>query len=703
MSNSDAKKKKQDNEPEISGETVEGTEPVNVEASGAPDFSSGVSLESVQEAAIYYGLAYAGYIVLLLVLAGLSFAAWRTSKENAETGENNPTIFKKLSASLSFVTKEDTRPLVEKLPWTKPKYVFLAAIPVIAVLAWPLNWNIPIAVIVIVLCSISWKRYGDVQLAREHALNQLFEIARERLRYKGSADRVKDQYIQISEWKDMVIPSSVIIMYPSSSPVSKDEFRYDFEMHLTSQAIAGVVWDFEWEYANNRVIITAQPPLPTMAYLPFPTVGEFEWNTLPLGVGVNGEPLVWSVSGGTSIPHSVIAGKSGSGKSVLQRNILIHALQQPEWNVILIDPKRVELSMYKDADAVVKYAVSEETMNEALEFALEEMSNRYTIMEREGVAFYRKLENPPNALMVMIDEAASLLLETGDRDIDTLKKRNKVIVGRLAREGRAAGVHLVLATQRPDAKWLGGDTRETIEGRGAMGNMSSSASLMILNNVMATRTPGVKGRGIWFDGNDYNPMQSYFFEDSDVALAIPYCNGLRDGSIDPVELRNQLYPDSEGGKPDSDGFGRGGGGGVFQRLGAWFGAQAEKSRNAADEEGDDSDEGSSFNYKEWIAAKKSKKGSAEPEIDYVMPVEEVFSRPERPERGYRGGPPDSASAEDIDSFYEQLLDSSSGEVDVEGPAEPEQESSPMVAGGNLSDTDIASLDRLLREMKEDGP
>jgi|FLOH01.1.fsa_nt_gi hypothetical protein len=687
-------KKEAKNEPTELSAAIDDT-------TGAPilDFSNGIDTGNIQEFATYYAIHYAGYLVLAVILAGLAFAAYRTSKNNAETGDSERTIFSKIGEAISFEFKEDARPIIENQPWTRPKYVMLAVIPIIAGFVWPLNWNIPIAIIVIMLCSISLKRHSDIQLAREHALNQIFEIARERLKYKGSADLVKDQYIQITEWRDMVMPSKVTIMYPSSSPVSKDEFRHEFEMHLTSQAIAGVVWDFEWEFANNRVIVTAQPPLPTMAYLPFPTMGEFNWDELPLGVGINGEPISFLPG---KCPHSVVAGKSGSGKSVLQRNILIHTLQHPEWNVILIDPKRVELSMYKDADGVIKYAVSEETMNEALEFALEEMSNRYALMEQQGVAFYRRLPDPPNALLVMIDEAASLLLETGDKEIDTLKKRNKVIVGRIAREGRAAGVHLVLATQRPDAKWLGGDTRETIEGRGAMGNMSSSASLMILNNVMATRTPGIKGRGIWFDGNDYHPMQSYFFDEADVSPAIPYCNGLRNGTIDPEELRKQLYPDLNGdGSPDSEEPNFGTSVGALRRVKRWFATQADKAHNASNE--DDSDEGSNFNVKEWIAERrKAEKEPDTPLLDEPAPVVvdrvEVASSTSDTSTDWDWS--DVEEPEGFEPLYEEIVD--------EVPVEPKPKASRAQTGegesfGNLSDSDIASLDRLLRELKDETP
>lgn len=564
--------------------------------------------------ALTYVLPWAGYIVLGIAVAVVGYLSWRTSQENQETGTHTPTLVSRIGAAISFQVKENPTPLLGPIAFSTYRNVLIAGVLICIPLAWPLNWNIPIAVIVIALIAVAWRRYSIVTASREHTLNQLFTIAQACLRYGKGADLVKDQYVQITAWNDAVIPHSAVVMYPPSAPVSKDEFRQEFELHVTSQGFAGVIWDFEWEFTNNRVLMTAQPPLPTMAYLPFPTVGEFEWDQIPLGIGINGEPITWQPN---KAPHMAVSGRSGQGKSVMQRNIMLHCLQSDAWVVLGIDPKRTELSMYKDADALIKYATTEESMNEALEFALEEMNNRYTLMEQEGVAFYRKLPSPPRAMLVMIDEAASLLLETGDREVDILKKRNKVIVGRLAREGRAAGVHVVLATQRPDAKWLGGDTRETIEARVAMGNMSSSASLMILNNVMATRTPGIRGRGIYFDGNEYHPMQSYFFDDSDIAQAIPLCNQLRDGSMDPTVLRGMLYPDgNEEGVADM--FGAPDEGGLLGRIRSAFskvGQRMQSMQSDADPDDDLDDDMSGLTLRDWWAERKAKRAAANDDQD----------------------------------------------------------------------------------------
>lgn len=562
---------------------------------------TGIEWEPYLEQAKLFAWQWAGYVALAVVAAFIGATYYFQKRANENNPEPTPTVLDRLGTYLRFSLKEDTRPLISSIPLSTYRNVFLLSVPVIGVCVWQ-SWTIPVAVIVLTLLVLAGKRCKPVLATREYYLNQVFEIAREKLKYKAGAHLAREGYVQIQRWADdLSTPAEIALMFPPSTDLTEAK-KQEFEMHFTSQAIQSVVWDFEWEPANNRVVVKAQPPIPTAAYFPFPTIDTFGPEAIPMGVTIGGEVCAWKPQ---SVPHALVSGKSGSGKSVTQRNMLLHVLQSPDWQVILIDPKRVELSMYRNAEGVVRYAVNEEDMSAALEFALEEMSNRYTLMEEMGVPFYRSLPDPPAALMVMIDEAASLLLETGDKDIDALKKRNRVIVGRLAREGRAAGVHVILATQRPDAKWLGGDTRETVEGRCAMGKMSPNASLMTLNNVMATRTPGdIKGRGIWHDGAEFYPMQSYFFDADDVPAAIPLCNQLRRGEVDAGQVRAMLYPggDTHEAASPSGGASRS----WKDRVAAgWAAAQARAREAGADREDHDGDvEESGFDVSGWWQARR---------------------------------------------------------------------------------------------------
>lgn len=150
--------------------------------------------------------------------------------------------------------------------------------------------------------------------------------------------------------------------------------------------------------------------------------------------------------------------------SVTQRNILLHALQSPTWRVILVDPKRVELSMYRSATNVLKVATELEDSVDVIEQVEQEMQSRYLKMQDEGVNNFLDLAEPPPALMLMVDETFALLSPENiksdeGKERDEMHARCTVLIGSIARLGRAAGVHMILATQRPDAKVIPGETR----------------------------------------------------------------------------------------------------------------------------------------------------------------------------------------------------------------------------------------------------
>ena len=136
-------------------------------------------------------------------------------------------------------------------------------------------------------------------------------------------------------------------------------------------------------------------------------------------------------------PHLLIAGATGSGKSVAVNGIITSLLytQSPfRCQFVLIDPKKVELIQYAKLPHVARYASEPKTMIRALEWALEETDRRFSIMQREEVREYDGAH-----LYVIIDELADLMT--------TQKKAALPLLQRLAQIGRAARVHLIACTQ----------------------------------------------------------------------------------------------------------------------------------------------------------------------------------------------------------------------------------------------------------------
>ncbi|GAA1242508.1 AAA family ATPase [Oryzihumus leptocrescens] len=270
-------------------------------------------------------------------------------------------------------------------------------------------------------------------------------------------------------------------------------------------------WAVAWDNARHRAVLTPRT-IPTMAA--YPGSRDLPWSSIPLGVGDDGE-VIWDL---TILPHALVAGPTGSGKSVVQRMMLFHAIQRPdEWQVVGVDPKRVELAAYEQYENVLKIARDLEDGVDAIQRVRDEMMRRFEEMEAAGVNHADRLPAPPRALMLMIDETFNLLAPEGvkteeGKERDALHGRASALLGEIARLGRAAKVHAVLATQRPDSKVLSGELKNNLDCRIAAGRMDSTPSLMVLDAADAADLPKVKGRGLIRRGGELSEFQGYFAE-----------------------------------------------------------------------------------------------------------------------------------------------------------------------------------------------
>ena len=189
---------------------------------------------------------------------------------------------------------------------------------------------------------------------------------------------------------------------------------------------------------------------------------------LAIGINPRGEYVQYNLF---KMPHLLVAGATGSGKSVFLHSAIISLAANNHVALRLIDLKRVELSLYAgcgfvDGD-IITDAKAAET---ALRFEVEEMLTRYELMETYGVRNYKDLppEKALKARVIIIDELADLMLNR-----ETRKSVENSIV-RIAQLGRAAGVHLILATQRPSTDVITGLIKANIPCRLAF--MTSSAT-----------------------------------------------------------------------------------------------------------------------------------------------------------------------------------------------------------------------------------
>lgn len=158
---------------------------------------------------------------------------------------------------------------------------------------------------------------------------------------------------------------------------------------------------------------------------------------LPLGVGINDTEITLDLK---KDGHCVVTGATGSGKSVILRNFLFHCFQHPnDFEVVAVDMKVVNFKPYMGMSPVLKtVAVNLEETQELLLQLESEMMSRYQLMSNAEVTEISELLSPPKRILVIIDEAAFLIPE---------QQELKDTVSAIIRLGRAAGVHLCLASQ----------------------------------------------------------------------------------------------------------------------------------------------------------------------------------------------------------------------------------------------------------------
>ena len=217
-----------------------------------------------------------------------------------------------------------------------------------------------------------------------------------------------------------------------------------------------------------------------------------------LGQDAGGASLVLDLA---AMPHLLIAGATGSGKSVCINSLVASLLMTrppDELRMIMVDPKRVELTPFNGIPHLVMPVIVEpDEVQPALRGLINEMTRRYKLMEETGVrniAGYNSRSTEPMPFLVLIvDELADLMMTGG------LEVEQQLV--RLAQLGRAAGIHMVLATQRPSVKVVTGLLKANVPARVAFAVASQVDSRVILDGAGAETLMG-KG-DLLLQNNDF--------------------------------------------------------------------------------------------------------------------------------------------------------------------------------------------------------
>ncbi len=261
--------------------------------------------------------------------------------------------------------------------------------------------------------------------------------------------------------------------------------------------------------------------------LPYAKGGPLE---CAFGRDSEGKPIVVDLAG---LPHLLVAGTTGSGKSVLLNAIVMSMLMRatPEQvRLIMVDPKRVEFTGYAGLPHLYVPVVTEPRQAaSALQWGVTEMERRLKVFEhykvRDIKTFngnvdgdkYADMENPPKHMpyfVIVIDELADLMMVAG-KDVESS-------IVRIAQLGRAAGIHLIVATQRPSADVVTGLIRANIDNRVALSVDNSLNSRIILDQKGAEQLLGKGDMLVKLRGKKPNRAQGCWVSDAEIEETVRF-------------------------------------------------------------------------------------------------------------------------------------------------------------------------------------
>lgn len=210
--------------------------------------------------------------------------------------------------------------------------------------------------------------------------------------------------------------------------------------------------------------------------------------TFAIGKDIAGKPVVANLA---KMPHLLVAGQTGSGKSVMINDILTSLLYRnspADLKLILVDPKTVELTPYNDIPHLLTPVITEpEKCISALKWAVAEMERRYRTLaehKKRNIGEYNQLQGEEGMpyIVIVIDELADLMMMAA-RDVEAL-------IVRIAQKARAVGIHLILATQRPSVDVITGLIKANVPARIAFTTASQVDSRTIIDQMGAEKLLG---------------------------------------------------------------------------------------------------------------------------------------------------------------------------------------------------------------------
>ncbi len=299
---------------------------------------------------------------------------------------------------------------------------------------------------------------------------------------------------------------------------------------------------------------------------------EWTHNSAPLtfavGKDISGKPVIADLA---DMRHLLIAGTTGSGKSVMTNTLIMSLLYRnapSDMRLIIVDPKRVEMAVYKDIPHLLTPIINDTGKAlSAMKWAAGEMDRRYSIMEEAGVktitAYNTKMASKDNKegdepksgkmpyIVIVIDEMSDLMMQAS--------KELEPLIVRIAQLGRAAGMHLVLATQKPVVKVITGLIKGNIPSRIAFRVLSSMDSRIILDSSGAEKLLGQGDMLLASEQTSNGPerIQGAWTPDADIKKVTDFLRAQRAPQYNDEVIAQQVaIKGMGGGGGDMEGLGR---------------------------------------------------------------------------------------------------------------------------------------------------
>ena len=335
---------------------------------------------------------------------------------------------------------------------------------------------------------------------------------------------------------------------------------FEYEPHIDSKISKIIALEDDLTLALQAMSIRIIAPIPGRSVVGFEVANKHRKSVLfshmvrskafkefsgvlPLVLGENvvGEPLIVDL---VTMPHLLVAGSTGSGKSVGLNAILMSLLCKLKPNalkLILIDPKRLEFAAYADTPHLLFPIVTDpKSVAPILKWVVHTMEQRYSDMARcnvRNIFDYQKLAAQNNAhmpmpfIVVIIDELSDLMMTAG-KEIEDL-------IARIAQMARAAGIHMIVATQRPSVDVITGLIKVNFPSRIAFKVISKIDSRTILDCNGADKLLG-KGDMLFLDSSSrLQRVHGAYVHDEEIRSLVQYSK--QQQKVEYVDLRNEFF------------------------------------------------------------------------------------------------------------------------------------------------------------------